>query len=146
MDTTISQKRIMVQIADPHWTHEVLHQACILAREMKAEIVLLKMVPVQHVQWLGTEFGAMDFTLKDRAELRDYEATVEDYGLLYSSTVFQYLTLTEAIADAADHINADFIFATLPNSLIPYWREYQLHNLRQRFVRQHRHLIEIDCK
>jgi hypothetical protein len=145
MVTTITQKRIMVQIADPRWTLEALHRACLLAREIKAEIVLLKMLPVQHMQWLGTEFGAMNFTGKDRAALRDYEATVEDYGLSYSSLVFQYHTLTEAIAEAADQVNAHLVFATLPNSRIPYWREYQLHNLRKRFVQQHRHLIEIDC-
>ena len=137
--------RIMVQIADLEWTREALHRACILAREKRAEIVLLKMLPVQHTSWLGTEFGAMDLSERARSEIYDYAATAEDYGVQCSAQVFQYITLAEALSEAAEYVEADIVFATLPRTLIPYWREFQLRNLRNRLTRQKRLLIEFEC-
>ncbi len=138
MDTPI----IMVQIADRPWTQDVLHRACALAREMNAGIALVKMVAVQHLSWLGTEFGSMNFTDQDRAEIRDYEATVEDYGVPCSFHIFQYATLIEAISEAADHVNARLVFAALPTSIIPYWPQFQRRRLARHLSRHGRELFD----
>jgi hypothetical protein len=102
----------------------------------------MKMVPVQHLGWLGTEFGNMNFTSREQSELRDYEATIQDYDVPYSSHVFQYITLAEAIAEAADYVDAQIVFATLPNSIIPFWRQFQLWGLRNRLTHNGRELFD----
>src|SRR5260221_8460506 len=101
---------IMVQIADRGWTLTALHHACTLARGTNAEIMLVKMLPVQHTSWLGTEFGNMHLTEQDRADLCDFQATVEDYGVPYTALTFQYFSLAGALADASDHVDAQIVF------------------------------------
>jgi hypothetical protein len=133
---------IMVQIADHQWTLDALYRACLLARDMNAEVALMKMVPVQHLGWLGTEFGNMNFTAKERSELHDYEATAEDYGVPCSTHVFQYATLPEAISQAADYVKAHIVFATLPQSIIPFWQHFQLWGLRNRLTHNGRELFD----
>jgi hypothetical protein len=135
---------IMVQIANYQWTLEALHRACALARDKGAGIVLMKMLPVQHVGWLGTEFGNMNLSDRDRAEIRDYEATVQDYGLPYAAEVFQFITLPEAIVEAADYVEAYIVFASLPKSIIPYWRQFQLRQLRNGLTKRGRQLIDLE--
>ena len=84
---------IMVQIADCEWTMDALHRACRLGRTMPTHIALVKMIPVQHVSWLGTELGNRNYSEKDLHDIINYEATIEDYGIEFSSTVFQYSEL-----------------------------------------------------
>ena len=136
-------QKIMVQIADRAWTLRAVHQACLLARQTEAEVALMSMIPVQHLGWLGTDFGAMNFTDEKRASLHDYAATAEDYAVPCSLHAFQYFTLAEAVADAADHIDAQIAFATLPQSSIPFWRAFQTNRLRNRLSQQGRQLIEL---
>jgi hypothetical protein len=136
----MSSQKVMVQIAEREWTLATLHQACTLARSLEAEIALVKMLPVQHLSWLGTPFGAMDFTELERAELRDYTATVEDYGVPFTVYQFQYFALAEALSDAADYVDAQFVFATLPPSVLPFWRQFQLKGLRRRLAHHGRQL------
>jgi hypothetical protein len=133
---------IMVQIADREWTMDALHRACRLGRTMPTHIALVKMIPAQHVSWLGTELGNRSFSEQDQREIINYETTIEDYGIEFSSTVFQYSELDEAILQAADMLNASIVFATLPKGIIPYWRNLQLHRLRRRLWRNQRVLVE----
>ncbi len=140
----MTTSRTMVQIADRAWTLQALHHACLLARQSGAEVALISMISVQYWSWLGTAFGAMNFTAAEEAALHDYAATVEDYGVPCSLHVFQYITLAEALAEAADNLEAQFVFATLPHSLIPYWRYFQLRGLRRRLAQEHHQLIDPD--
>ena len=126
MDTTTV---IMVQIADRAWTMEALHRACRLGRTMLTHIGLVKMVPVQHIGWLGTELGNQNFSESDQREIINYEATIEDYGIAFSLTISQYSELDKAIVQSADMLNASIVFATLPKTIIPFWRNLQLQHL-----------------
>jgi hypothetical protein len=139
MDTTTV---IMVQIADRAWTMDALHRACRLGRTMPTHIALVKMIPVQHISWLGTELGNRNFSERDQREIINYEATIEDYGIEFSSTVFQYSELDQVILQAADTLNAAIVFATLPKTIIPFWRNWQLQSLRRRLWRNQRMLVE----
>jgi hypothetical protein len=140
----MTKEIIMVQIADRAWTLNALHRACTLARRTDSEIVLVKMLPVQHMNWLGTEFGNMHFTQQDRADLQDFQATVEDYGVPYSALTFQYFSLAEALSDVADHVTARLVFATLPKSILPFWYQFQLRGLCRRLSCHGRQLIAIE--
>ncbi len=137
-------QRIMVQIGDRAWTQEALYQACILARKNQGEIALVKMVPVQHIAWLGTDLGNLNITAQDRADMKNYEATAEDFGVAASIYFFQYSTLVDAIAQAAECTQADIVFAKLAKSLIPYWTQFQTNRLRHHLMKQQCALFDID--
>jgi hypothetical protein len=136
------QTVIMVQIADRAWMLDALHCACLLARKMSAKIALMKMIPVQHFLWLGSELGYENFSIQDQRELAEYEDKMEDYGVEFSVDFFQYTSLPEAILQAAEYVNARVVIATLPRSIIPFWGSFQLDRLRRCLSRQERELIE----
>ena len=138
----MNTQTIMIQVGERTWTVETLHSACILARKTGAEIALVKMIPVQHLSWLGTDFGYRLFTEHDRQELHDYELTLEDYGIQFSINVIQYTMLIDALVQAAKNLDAQVVFAQLPKSPIPYWHQFQTGMLRRRLVYQHRQLFE----
>jgi hypothetical protein len=137
-----SQTLIMVNIGNRTWTMEALHCACLTARTTSARIALMKMVPVQHPGFLGTDFGLINFSKQDQQDMEDYEATMNDYGIEFSSHLFQYTTLGDAISQAALEIKADIVFATLPRSVIPLWHSLKMHWLRGHLAHNHCELIE----
>lgn len=126
----------MVQIGDREWTLEALHCACLMARNTAANIALVQMIPVQHPGWLGTEWGYLHFTSQQQAGFADYQTTIEDYGVKFTPLVFQYVTLTEAIAQAAEHVNARIAFAKIPETVIPFWTKFQRWSLNRQLARQ----------
>lgn len=133
---------IFVQIADRAWTLEALHCACLLARHTSARIALVKMIPVQHPGWLGTEAGYMNFTPAEQADFSDYQATIEDYGVAFSALTLQYVTLAEALIQAAEYVNAQVVFARIPEYGIPLWTRFQCWALQRAFARQGRQWIQ----
>jgi hypothetical protein len=135
---------IMVHMADRTWTMIALHLASAMARSMGTEITLVKMTPVQHLSWLGTDFGSSNWTAQEREDLASYTATAEDYGVGLDPQMFQYATLPDAISDAAEYFDAQVVFATLPKSLIPYWHRFQLWALDRRLAGQHRRLYTLE--
>ncbi|MEP7290493.1 MAG: hypothetical protein ABI835_01865 [Chloroflexota bacterium] len=125
-----SQIVIMVQVAATAWTREALHCACVMARQQSARIVLMKFVPVQHLSWLGTDLTQQSLSDREQQELADYQTTLEDYGVDFCTQFFQFATLAEAVAQAAEYVAAQVVFAMLPKSVIPFWRSYQLRSLQ----------------
>ena len=137
-----TQSVMMVQIADRSWTLEALHCAGVMARAKSATIALVMMVPVQHLGWLGTDFGYLNISEQERREIDDYQNTLEDYGVEFELCLFQYATLADALVQAAEYVHAQVVFATLPKSVIPSWHRYQLRNLRRQFAHDQREFIE----
>jgi hypothetical protein len=135
---------VMVQVAKPGWTLAALHLACAVARTNCLGLVLVKMVPVAHAGWLGTELGYQNFTEADQRLLREYAATAEAYGVVPSAELFQYVILGDAIVDAADYFDARITFATLPPYKLPLWRRFWLWRLRRQMARRGRLLYTLD--
>jgi hypothetical protein len=134
---------IMVQISDDRkWTLEALHCACLLARKMSARIALVKMISVDYPAWLGADLGYMNFTYQEHADFVDYQATIEDYGVEFTPLLFQYVSLAGAIAQAAEHVNAQMVLAKIPESTIPLWTKFQEWTLHRQLVRQKREWIQ----
>jgi hypothetical protein len=133
---------IMVHLSDREWTLEALHCASLLARNTSATLALVKLVPVEHLGWLGTEFGYMNFTHQEQTEFADFQATVEDYGIEFTPVLFQYMTLVEGIAQAAGYVDAQKVFAHVPASIIPFWTRFQRWQLKRQLARQNRQWIE----
>jgi hypothetical protein len=124
---------IMVQMTDGERTLEALHLACALAHAKQDTVALVKMVPVQHIGLLGTELGFMNLTDADCKEMADFEAVP-----------FQYATLAEGVAQAADYVDARIVFASLPTSVVPYWYRVQCWILRRQLARHDRQLYLLE--
>jgi hypothetical protein len=135
---------ILVQIGEPAWTSAALHLACAVARTHCYELILIKMVPVSHAGWLGTEFGNLNFTETDRRLIQDCSATAEDYGVPFSTELYQYMTLSEAIVDAAQDFNARIVIASLPQYKLPFWRKFLMWRMRCQLTKQRRLLYTLD--
>ncbi len=133
---------IMVQIADHDWTLNAVHAACQKARQRHWMVALVSLIPVQHTAWLGTDWGYMNISPQAARELEDYQATVLDYGLNCEIVRYQYTDFTDALADAADHLNARIVFAHFPHTLIPGWRHFLLWLLNRRLAEHQRQLIQ----
>ena len=142
LDLIQTDQTIMVQIGDHQWNNKVLDYVCSLARRNNSKLALVKMIPVQHLGWLGTEWGNLSLTNEDRAELSDCVATAEDYGVEYSIHYFQYMTFSDALLEAAEHVNAPVVFATLPKYLLTWWKRYRANNLHHQFAQRQRILVD----
>ena len=121
----------MVATGERQWTLEAMHLACALARNTGKDLVLVQMVSVSQPSYLGANFAHWNDTAEDQAHMRDYVHTAEDYGVNLSVTVFEYIDYVPGLVQAAEHVDAEFVFATLPKSAIPYLRRLRLWNLRR---------------
>ncbi len=137
-----TQPVIMVQVADGAWTLEAVKRASEVARRQSAEIVLINLVQVQHLGWLGTDFGYISLSHEVQAAISAYERMLEDEGVRFRSEIFQYVTLTDAIVQAAEQVNANIVFATVPKSIIPFWQRFQLEKVRYQLAEAGRALVE----
>jgi hypothetical protein len=135
---------IMVQIMDRQKTLEALHFAGALAYSRRGTVVLVKMVPVQHIGWLGTELGYTWVTDDDHKALSEYRGIAESYGVEVETQLFQYMSLTDALADAADYVDAQVVFAALPHAMIPFWDRFRVWRLHQRLAQSGRQLYLLE--
>jgi hypothetical protein len=134
----MTSKQILVHMTDPDWTMTAMHLACALARHTGSEVALLRLIPVDHAQWLGTDLGNRHFSPKDLESAKSYLLTAQDYNVCANLYKMQYLTLHRAIIEAAMTLSANIVFASIPHSSIPYFR-----TLNVRLVR--RQLAKINC-
>jgi hypothetical protein len=112
-------KTILVQLSARPWTMQALHLACALARNAEAEVVLLRLMQVRHPGYLGTEFGYASPTRQEQADLADYSATAEDYGISLALRQMQCVTALNAVADAAEQTGSEIVFAHVPPAASP---------------------------
>jgi hypothetical protein len=132
---------IMVHITDHKHTLIALQLACDLARRNEGQIVLLKLIPVAHPEWLGTEWGYMYFSAKEQRALKDYENIVDGCGITVQTCVIQVLSTQDGIISAADSVDAQIVFARLPHSFIPFWHTWQVKKLRRALEQHQRQLV-----
>jgi hypothetical protein len=137
-------KTIMVQMADERWTLAAINDACNLARKMGAKIALLHLMRVQHLGYLGTNFGMVAPTTREYRNMHDYAAIAEAYDVEMMVTPMQCVSPLEAVADAADQLDAEVVFAYIPQSHIPYWRKFQIRQLEHSLKAHQRQLFTLD--
>jgi len=135
---------IMVQMAEKSWTFQAVHMAAAIARSNNTDIYLVRMIPVQHIAWLGTELGQTGISSQEYAQVEDYRKTAEDYGVNLCLCQMQYHTLSDAIADAAENLDANLVFATLPAMKVRLWRKFLLWQLARRLQKQQRRLFTLE--
>lgn len=132
---------IMVQVTDPKQAINALNFACTIARTNHGCIVLLKLIPVSHPEWLGTEWGYMNFTPQEQQALKSYEQIVESCGIDVKTCVMQVMSTRNGIISAADSVDAQIVFARLPHSIIPFWHAWQTRKLRRALEHHQRQLF-----
>ncbi len=135
---------VLVQFSDYRWTLRALHLACALARNQRTDLTLIRMIPVRNIGLLGNQIASVPLTSKEYRAIREYEATAEDYGVSINNRSMQYVTLADALVEAADHVNAFSVFADLPQSSIPYWSKFTHWNMQRRLTAAHRTLHTLD--
>jgi hypothetical protein len=135
---------IMVQIMDRQKTLEALHFAGALAHSRRGKVTLVKMTAVRHLGWLGTELGYADVTDADLKTLSEYRAAAESYGVEVETHIFQYVTLPDALADAAGYVDAQVVFAELSPSAIPFLYRFHRWLLQRRLSQQDRQLYLLE--
>jgi Universal stress protein family len=137
-------KKIMVQVTNKSWTMEALHLACAMARNSDAIITLVRFMEVGHPSFLGSDMGSIAPTPQEYQELRDYQATATDYGVELEIRSIQCLSPLDVIAQAAEELEANVVFARVPENSIPYWRKFQLWNLERSLKGQNCQLYTLD--
>lgn len=135
---------ILVQMADKRWTTQALHLACALARNNQAQLVLLRLMQVEHISYLGSNFGEVAPTHAEYNDLQEYHATAEDYGVDLTLTQMQCIEPFEAVVEAAEHLDANVVFARVLPSRIPYLHRLRLWWLEKRFAAEKRQLYTLD--
>jgi len=134
----------MVLMGERNWTLQALHLACAVARQQGTIIHLVWMMPVQYTGWIGTPLGNSSFSSQEYADFMAYRETAEDYGVELCLCQMQYHTLHEAIAEAAEHLDASLVFATLPHMTFNLWRKYLLRRLRRQLEIQGSQLYTLE--
>jgi len=142
MDTQV----ILICAADHPWTLEALHLAGSLSLDTGWDIKLLKLVAVDNPYLLGAADADAyrHYSLAEHQQLQAYIATLEAYGVSFSTDLFQYVSRAEAIVDAAEQFGASIVFATLPHYRLSVWRRFELWNMRRQLNRQHRTLYTLE--
>jgi hypothetical protein len=135
---------IIVQMADGQWTEAALHLACAIARTTHSEIVLLRMIETQHLSWLGASVDFDSFSMEDTERLWAYKAIAEKYGVEFSVEPMQWVSYVEAMVEASDQLNAEVVFAHIPESRLPIMRKFQTWELRHELTQRNRTLYTLD--
>ncbi len=110
------------------------HAACTLAQNGQHDVALVQLVPVNQPGWLGTEWGDLNYTNKDRRRLLECQHLVESYGVSARALKVQTLSTLGGIICAAEQVNARVVFADLPYTILPFWRTWQTAWLRRRLA------------
>jgi hypothetical protein len=140
MNTSI----IMVQMADTKWTAAALEVACKQAQANNAEIALVKMLPANYLNWLGVEANEYRFTDSECEDIQTYHAIADKNGVAISTHVCKYDLLDEGLAEAADKVNADVVFAEIHDGSIPLTHKLHVKHLQQCLEEHHHHLFTVE--
>jgi hypothetical protein len=135
----MNTRLIMVQLADAAWTRQAMHLASAMAYRTHAEVVLVRFMAVPHIGLVGEDMGDAKLSKSEQEIANDCRVISEEYHVQLHLMNFQFYALTDALVDAAAHIDAQAVFASIPTRLIPYWQRFELWNLRRRLDR-------IDCE
>jgi hypothetical protein len=135
---------IMVQISDRQWTTQAMHLACAMARNTRTDVTLLQLQPVKNPGLLGSGLGSVTASVTEYEDMHEYDMIAEDYGVALTLQPMQYESQVDALAQAAEHLNANAVFANLPSRGRNVWTRFQYWNLRRQLASQRCPLYTLD--
>lgn len=110
---------IVVIMGEREWTNRALHLSGALAREWRAAVVLVKMSPVAHLEYLGAGVDEALLSYADLDQLSGCAATVESYGVPVDARLFEYSDYVGGVLCAAEQADAAAVFAPAPTAWLP---------------------------
>jgi hypothetical protein len=113
---------IVVQLADCEWTTRALHLASALARNNGSQVILLHLMLAHNPGLLGWDAAVTPPTWAEYDQIQEYGAICEDYGVEFHMQPMQYVTLIGALTDASVILDADVLFAQVPDSRFSFWK------------------------
>lgn len=135
---------ILVQKSSRLWTTQALHLACALTRGTHSHLVLLHLRRAKNPGLLGTGIGIDALTDAECDDLTEYLLIAEDYGVRFSLQPMEYASLTGALTQAVETLEAGILFADVPEHGHSLWRRFQNWQLRQRLSSLHCHLYTLE--
>ncbi|MCC6905436.1 MAG: universal stress protein [Anaerolineae bacterium] len=135
---------ILVQLSEHEWTTQALHLACAIGRHAEARIHLLRLMPVRHLSYLGTPLGDTPIPTEEWQRLKEYGRIAEEYGVDIQLHPMQCVSTLDALVDAAEQLDADVVFAHIPEAALPFWRQLRLWKLERRLKASRRQLFTLE--
>lgn len=135
---------IIVQMAEPQWTEEALHLACALAQRTQSKVILLHLMPTQHISWLGANFNTNWLTPEQTELVWHCKAIADSYAVELTLQPMEYISYPDALTEISEQMEADVVFARIPHSLIPLWRKVEVWELRRHLAARHIALYTLD--
>lgn len=111
-----------------------MHLACAMARNTHSNLVLLHLIRVRSPYLLGTELGVIPPSRRELKDIVEYDMIAEDYGVETALQPMGYISLTDALVQAAERTHASVVFAHVPESVFPFWRKFQVWDLRRQLM------------
>jgi hypothetical protein len=127
---------ILLITGESAWTQRAAHLAGALARELGARdqemgVLLLRLVRVDHLEYLGAALREPQLSYAEFAALSEYAATVESYGVRAEVQLFEYSDYAGAVLSAAEQCAAAAVFAPAPAGPIAVLARLRLWLLRR---------------
>lgn len=139
-----SKKKVAVILGEQDWTAKAIHLACALAHSSQSEVVLVKLIPVQHPLMLGEGEGYLNFTRQEQKKCREWLAIAQNYGAPCSLCVYQYASYVGGVVGAAAGLDAATVLAQPLKSLLPLWSRFQQWRLREALAEEGRSLQTLE--
>jgi hypothetical protein len=139
----MSLTRILVQMADEKWTTAALTVALEKAQP-GGEIALVEFLPADALNWHGLDCDEYEFSESEREEIQKFQAMAQAAGVKLTTHCYKTDSLEKTIVRAADTLDADAVFATVPHSALPFLHDRPIKHLSHVLEAHHHHLFTVD--
>lgn len=134
----MSQQTILVEMTGAKRTWEAMYAACQLAREAGDKVVLVKMLPLDYLQWIADDCAEYTFSEGETEDIRNYHHIADEFEVAFEVRLIPYTDWESALVRAADELNARIVFARPPESIVPFFHHAPLRHL-QHVMEAHHH-------
>ncbi len=124
--------KIIVQLENGAWTTRAMHLACSIAHQTGSEIVLLQLVEVTNIGTLGAGFDDIPGSAESYSLARECEQIAAQYHVPVALERMEYATRFDALAQAAEALEASALFAPMAQSRFSAVNRLNLWNLTRK--------------
>lgn len=129
---------ILVITGERAWTWRALHLAGAMAREAGLPVLIARLQPVAHLEYLGAGHQETLLSFEEYDALAEYRATAESYGVKATIQTFEYSDYPGGVRGAAELWAAAAIFAPAPPATFVWLARLRLWALRRSLRRMAR--------
>lgn len=126
---------ILVFTGEDAWTRRAVHLAAAMARDVAAEVRILRLLPVARLEDLGAGLREEMLTYGEYETLAGWVDTVKAYGVPAGVDLFEFTDYTGAVLSAAEQLSPVAIFAPAPWGRPAFVGTLRLWWLRRRLAR-----------